>query len=71
MWLLVAVTSYFINAGVYVADKFLLSKKIHSSIIYAFFVGIWSVFNFVLLIFDPWLPTFHELTLDLLAGGLF
>ncbi|MCK5212147.1 EamA family transporter [Candidatus Parcubacteria bacterium] len=71
MWLLVAVTSYFINAGVYVADKFLLSKKIHSSIVYAFFVGIWSIFNFVLLIFDPWLPSLRELSLDLLAGGLF
>jgi len=71
MWLLVAITSYFINAGVYVADKFLLSKKIHSSIVYAFFVGIWSIFNFVLLIFNPWLPTMRELSLDLLAGGLF
>ena len=71
MWLFIAITSYFINAGVYVADKFLLSKKIHSSIVYAFFVGIWSIFNFVILIFDPWLPTFHELSLDLLAGGLF
>ena len=71
MWLFVAITSYFLNAGVYVADKFLLSKKFHSSIVYAFFVGIWSIFNFVLLAFDPWVPTFRELGLDLLAGLLF
>ena len=71
MWLFVAVSSYFINAGVYVADKFLLSKKIHSSITYAFYVGIWSVFNFALLAFAPWLPTFRELSIDLLAGLLF
>jgi drug/metabolite transporter (DMT)-like permease len=71
MWLLVATTSYFINAGVYVADKFLLSRKIHSSVVYAFFVGIWSIFNFVILIFDPWLPSWRELGVDLLAGGLF
>ncbi len=71
MYILIAVLSYSINAGVYVADKFLLSKKIHSSITYAFYVGIWSVFNIVLLIFDPWLPNLRELGIDLLAGMLF
>lgn len=70
-WLFIAISSYFINAGVYVADKFLLSKKIHSSVTYAFYVGIWSIFNFILLIFDPWTPTFRELSVDLLAGLLF
>jgi drug/metabolite transporter (DMT)-like permease len=49
----------------------LLSKKIHSSIVYAFYVGIWSIGNFVLLIFSPWVPTSYELILDLLAGFLF
>jgi len=71
MWIFVAVGSYFLNAGVYVADKFLLSKKIHSSIVYAFYVGIWSIGNFVLLFFDPWIPGPYELLLDLLAGFLF
>ena len=71
MWAFIAISSYFMNAGVYVADKFLLSKKIHSSISYAFFVGIWSVFNFLILPFDFWVPTFRELSLDLLAGFIF
>ena len=71
MWLIASISSYFINAGVYVADKFLLSKKIHSSITYAFYVGIWSIFNFVLLPFDFWVPNLHELSIDLLAGLLF
>ncbi|MDD5291248.1 MAG: EamA family transporter [Patescibacteria group bacterium] len=71
MWLVVAISSYFVNAGVYIADKFLLSKKIHSSIIYAFLVGIWSIFNVVLLFFDPWFPSGRELGIDLLAGLLF
>ncbi len=71
MWLTVAIGSYFINAGIYVADKFLLSKKIHSSITYAFFVGIWSIFNIFLLVFDPWVPALRELLVDLLAGALF
>lgn len=71
MWIFIAVGAYFINAGVYVADKFLLSKKIHSSIVYAFYVGIWSIFNFALLFFAPWVPSFRELSIDLLAGFLF
>ncbi len=71
MWFLVAISAYFINAGVYVADKFLLSKKIHSSITYVFFVGMWSIFNFVILIFDPWVPGFRDFTLDITAGLLF
>jgi drug/metabolite transporter (DMT)-like permease len=71
MWLTISVIAYFINAGVYVADKFLLSQKIHSSITYAFYVGIWSIFNIFLLAFDPWIPTRPELLLDLSAGVLF
>jgi drug/metabolite transporter (DMT)-like permease len=72
MWLFITISAYFINAGVYVADKFLLSKKIHSSIAYAFYVGVWSVFNVFLLILVPWqAPSLQELTLDLLAGFLF
>lgn len=71
MWLFITIGAYFINAGVYVADKFLLSKKIHSSIAYAFYVGIWSVFNASLLFFWPWTPNLRELILDLLAGFLF
>jgi len=71
MWIFIAISAYFINAGVYVADKFLLSKKIHSSISYAFIVGVWSIFNFLILPLDFWIPNLQELSLDLLAGLLF
>jgi len=71
MWLAISLGSYFLNAGVYVADKFLLSKKIHSSIAYAFFVGIWSIFNFFILPLDFWVPNFREFSIDLMAGVLF
>lgn len=71
MWLFIAIVSYLVNAVVYVADKFLLSKKIHSSITYAFFVGIWSIFNFLILPLDFWVPNLHELSIDLLAGLVF
>jgi drug/metabolite transporter (DMT)-like permease len=71
MWLLVAIIAYFINAGVYVGDKFLLSKKIHSSVAYAFYVGIWSFLNIFLLFLDPWVPNLHEFILDMFAGLIF
>ncbi|MFW5888412.1 MAG: EamA family transporter [Patescibacteria group bacterium] len=70
-WITVALVSYFINAGVYTADKHLLSKQYHSSATYAFYVGIWSIFNLVILVFDPWLPTFPQLMLSMSAGLLF
>jgi drug/metabolite transporter (DMT)-like permease len=71
MWLAIALTSYLINAGVYVGDKFLLSKKVHSSIAYAFYVGIWSFLNIFLLVADPWLPNWQQLGVDLAAGLIF
>lgn len=71
MYIIVAIVSYLLNAGVYVADKFLLSKKVHSSIVYAFYVGIWSICNFVLLFFDPFIPDWDQLVYDLSAGLLF
>lgn len=71
MYVLIAIASYLLNAGVYVADKFLLSKKVHSSIVYAFYVGIWSIGNFLLLIFDPFIPDWWQLGLDFAAGLLF
>mgnify|MGYP000907637488 CR=1 FL=1 len=71
MYIIVAIVSYLLNAGVYVADKFLLSKQVHSSIVYAFYVGIWSICNFILLFFDPFIPDWDQLVYDLSAGLLF
>ncbi len=71
MWLSIAIIAYFINAGVYITDKFLLSNKVHSSITYAFYVGVWSIFNIFILVFDPWMPTLREFMIDALAGILF
>lgn len=70
-WIAVTIFAYFINAGVYIADKFMLSKRFHSSIAYAFYVGIWSVLNFVLLVFAPYVPSPKWLLIDLSAGALF
>ena len=71
MWMVACISSYFVNAGINLADKFMLSSKVHSSITYAFYVGIWSVFNIVLLLYRPYLPGFWDLLIDLSAGILF
>ncbi len=71
MYLIAAVISYLMNAGVYVADKYLLSKQVHSSIVYTFYVGIWSIGNFVLLIFAPFVPSWNQFLFDVSAGLLF
>jgi len=71
MWLPITIIAYFLNAGVYTADKYFLSKKIHSSVAYAFYVGIWSVGNIVLFWWAPFVPTWQWLLIDLAAGLLF
>lgn len=71
MWLIITIIAYFFNAGVYVADKYFLSKKIHSSISYAFYVGIWSIGNALLFLFFPYWPSGPWLIIDLAAGLLF
>jgi len=71
MWLPIAILGYLINAGVYTADKYFLSKKIHSSVSYAFYVGIWSIGNVVLFWFTPFVPVWQWLLIDLCAGLLF
>jgi drug/metabolite transporter (DMT)-like permease len=71
MWLPIAIVAYFINAGVYTADKYFLSKKVHSSVSYAFYVGIWSIGNAVLFWFAPFVPSWEWLLVDASAGLLF
>ncbi len=72
MWLPITIFAYLMNAGVYTADKYFLSKKLHSSVAYAFYVGIWSIGNAILFLFVPWFfPSWQWLILDLVAGFLF
>lgn len=71
MWLIITILANFFNGAVYLADKYFLSKKVHSSISYTFYVGIWSVGNCVLFLFNHHVPTWQWLLLDLLAGLIF
>lgn len=71
MWLIITVLANLFNGAIYLADKYFLSKKVHSSISYTFYVGIWSVGNCVLFLFNRHVPTWSWLLLDLLAGLIF
>jgi len=71
MWLIITILANLLNGVVYLADKYFLSQKVHSSVSYAFYVGIWSIGNCVLFIFNRHIPTFGWLLLDLLAGLIF
>lgn len=70
-WLILAIFSYFLNAVVSLADKFLLSRKVKDPFVYAFYSGILTAAVFVLWPFDfAFLPP--NLTLiALLAGASF
>ncbi|HPD07963.1 MAG TPA: EamA family transporter [Patescibacteria group bacterium] len=71
MWLLITIIANLLNGVVYLVDKYFLSQKVHSSVSYAFYVGIWSIGNCVFFIFNRHIPTFGWLLLDLLAGLIF
>jgi drug/metabolite transporter (DMT)-like permease len=71
MWLAITLLANFFNGAVYLSDKYFLSKKVHSSISYTFYVGIWSAGNCVLFIFNRHIPRWNWLLLNLLAGLIF
>ncbi|MEK7203718.1 MAG: EamA family transporter [Patescibacteria group bacterium] len=69
-WLYIAVIAYFVNASVFVIDKYLLSTKIPRPFAYAFWTAILSSFVFVLVpVID--LPDFGFFVLSFVSGAAF
>ena len=66
LWLILAIGSYFLNAVVSLVDKFLLSNKVKSPFVYAFYSGVLTSVVFVL-----WPPYFSLLSPDLTIIALF
>lgn len=67
VWLYIALIAYFINASVFVIDKYLLSTKVPRPFAYAFWVAILSSFVFVLIpVID--LPNFGFFVLSFVSG---
>lgn len=68
LWLIVAIIAYFIQAGVAAADKVILTKSFPSVISYAFWVGVFSIFNVLLLLMSWDYPGPIGLGIDILIG---
>lgn len=70
MWLFISITAYFLLAIASVVDKFLISKTELKPVIYAFWVGLMSIFVFVLIPFGLEFPGAFQFLLSLLTGIL-
>jgi uncharacterized membrane protein len=70
-WLTLALISYFLTALVVVVDKFLLSRKVRNSLIYAFYVGILNGAALLLWPFDFSFLPIKTTLIALFAGASF
>lgn len=71
-WFLFAIAGYFLNAVVNVADKFLLGQRpVTKPPVYTFYIGILSIFAFILAPFGLAWPGFFQFSIALVAGVLF
>lgn len=71
MWLLITVSAYFIQAGNSLIDKYLLRSAVATPIVYTFYVGIFSIFSVVFIIFDWTFPSLPGIAFDFLVGLIF
>jgi drug/metabolite transporter (DMT)-like permease len=70
-WIFFAIISYFLFAVTAILDKFLLKKRIPSPAAYVFYVGILSMFSFILLPFDFAWTGWPDFIAELAIGGIF
>jgi drug/metabolite transporter (DMT)-like permease len=72
LWLIVAISAYFILAVVFLVDKYLLTKAIPNPKVYAFYVGTLGILVLVLAPFVGfYIPEKSQIALSLLAGAVF
>src|SRR4030042_4912334 len=70
-WILLSISSYFLNAAASIVDKILVSKKIPHPLAYTFYVGLLSVFVVILAPFGLELPPINILIIALSSGIIF
>ncbi|MFC1756714.1 EamA family transporter [Patescibacteria group bacterium] len=70
-WLFFAILSYFLTAIVVVVDKFLVSNKTRSPLVYTFFIGILNSVAFLIWPFDFSFLSFKTTLVALLSGVSF
>lgn len=70
MWLLISIIAYSLLALASIVDKFLISRKELKPIAYAFYVGVASIFVFLLAPFGLKFPSASQFFLSLFIGVL-
>ncbi len=72
VWLAIVIAGYFFGALANIGDKFLLgSKRISSPPVYAFYVGLFGLFAFILAPFGLTIPSSNVLIWCLVSGLIF
>lgn len=72
MFIIVALSSYFLGGISVVLDKFLLgSKRISSPPVYAFYIAVLGLFILVLAPFGFYIPSIFQIFISLLSGAFF
>jgi drug/metabolite transporter (DMT)-like permease len=72
MFIFAALSSYFLGALAMILDKFLLgSKRISSAPVYSFYIGVSGLFVLLLIPFGFHVPSFFQIFLSLVSGGMF
>lgn len=70
-WIIIVLVGHFLNALAFLMDKFLLTKKIPSPFVYAFFIGILGILALALIPFGFTVPSALEIIRALVAGFTF
>jgi drug/metabolite transporter (DMT)-like permease len=71
-WIIFAISGYFILAAVGIADKILLKQRATTNpIVYSFYIGLLSIFTFILAPFGLHWPGTSQFLLALIAGFIF
>ncbi len=70
-WIIIAITSHFLTAIVFILDKFIVSKTAIRPVIYSFYVGILGGFTILLFPFGFELISLKQIIISFMAGILF
>ncbi|PIP67385.1 MAG: hypothetical protein COV79_03260 [Parcubacteria group bacterium CG11_big_fil_rev_8_21_14_0_20_41_14] len=70
-WITIVLAGHFLNALAFLMDKFLLTKKIPSPFVYAFFIGALGILGLILIPFGFFVPSSMAIALALISGATF
>ena len=70
-WIIIAITTHFLTAIVFILDKFIVSKTAIRPVIYSFYVGILGGFTILLFPFGFELISLKQIIISFMAGILF